>query len=165
MWTQYLSAIITRELRALSREIRSFPDDEALWHTPPGAANSAGNLALHLAGNIRHYIGARLGGTGYLRDRAAEFSRSGLSREELARQVEDAIAAVEQHLPALTSEALEADFPEAVGGNTVRTAEFLLHLVAHLAYHLGQMDYHRRIVTGQPVTIGAVAVKELSTAR
>jgi uncharacterized damage-inducible protein DinB len=165
MLTSYISNLITRELRALSREIQAFPDDDALWQTPPGVTNSAGTLALHLVGNLQHYLGAKLGGTGYRRDRPAEFSRRGGSREELAREVEQAVAAVAQALPKLTAESLEADFPEAVGGHTIRTDEFLLHLTTHLAYHLGQLDYYRRFVTGETGQIGAVAVKELSTAR
>lgn len=165
MLTTYLAAILTRELRALCREIRSFPNDDALWQTPAGVTNSAGTLALHLTGNIRHFIGAKLGGSGYQREREAEFSQRGLSREVLANQVEETIAVVEHHLPSLKRDLLREDFPEAVGGNKVGTEEFLLHLVAHLAYHLGQLDYHRRVVTGEPGRVGAVAVKELSTAR
>lgn len=165
MLTSYLSNLITRELRALSREIQSFPNDDALWQTPPGVTNSAGTLALHLVGNLQYYLGAKLGGTSYRRDREAEFSRRGMSREELAREVEQAIAAVELALPKVTSDTLDADFPEAVGGQTIRTEEFLLHLATHLAYHLGQLDYHRRLVTGETGQIGAVAVKELTTAR
>jgi uncharacterized damage-inducible protein DinB len=165
MVTSYLSNLITRELRALSREIQSFPDDDALWRTPPGVTNSTGTLALHLVGNLQHYLGATLGGTSYRRDRPGEFSRRGLSREELAREVDQAIAAVDETLPKVTADMLEADFPEGVGGQTLRTEEFLLHLATHLAYHLGQLDYHRRLVTGESGQIGAVSVKELTTAR
>ncbi len=161
----YLTAILKRDLRALGREIRSFPDDETLWLTPPGITNSAGTLALHLTGNLQHFVGAKLGGTGYRRNRPEEFSRRGLSREELARQVEDTIAVLAPILPRLTTEQLEADFPEKVGGQTIRTDEFLVHLVTHLAYHLGQLDYHRRMVTGQAGQIDSLGVKELSTAR
>ncbi len=165
MMTDYLSNLVTRELRALGREIQSFPDDDALWQTPPGVTNSAGTLALHLVGNLQHYFGATLGGTSYRRDRQAEFSLRGVSREELAREVDQAIAAVEQTLPKVTSDVLDADFPEAVGGQTLRTEEFLLHLATHLSYHLGQLDYHRRLVTGETGQIGTVSVKELTTAR
>ncbi len=165
MLTTYLTAIISRELRALSREIRSFPDDETLWRRPPGVTNSAGTLALHLTGNLRHFVGAKLGATGYRRDRQAEFSQRGLSREELARQVEETVSVVESVLPQVTTETLAQDFPEAVGGQTIRTDEFLLHLATHLAYHLGQLDYHRRLVTGESGQSGAMTVKELSTAR
>ena len=165
MWTRYIANIITRELRALSREIQSFPDDQALWATPPGITNSAGTLALHLAGNLQHYVGTQLGGGDYKRDRPAEFSRRDVSRDELVREVEKALEAVEQTLPRMSDEMLAADFSENVGGQTLRTEEFLLHLATHLAYHLGQIDYHRRLVTGETGTVGAMAAKELTSAR
>ena len=165
MWTTYIAGAMTRELRALIREIQSFPDDEALWQAPPGVTNPAGTLALHLAGNLQHYIGAKLGGSDYKRDRPAEFSRRGVSRDELVREAEKALEAVERILPRVNDETLAADFPEAVGGQILRTEEFLLHLATHLAYHLGQIDYHRRLVTGEAGTVGAVAARELTTAR
>lgn len=165
MLTTYVVAIMTRDLKALSREILSYPDDDLLWQTPKGVTNSAGNLAMHLTGNLRHCVGAKLGGTDYRRDREAEFGSRGLSRQELVRQVEETIEVVGRVLPQLTVETLDAEFPEAVGGQTLRTKEFLVHLVTHLGYHLGQIDYHRRLVTGETGQIGAVSVKELSTAR
>jgi hypothetical protein len=161
MWTQYIAKNMTRELKALKREIEAFPDDQSLWTIPPGVTNSAGTLALHLAGNLRYYVGTKLGGSDYERDRPAEFSRRDVSRSELAQEVEEAIEAVERTLPGLTAETLEADFPEAVGGQILRTDLFLVHLEAHLAYHLGQLDYHRRLVTGRDEPIGALAVKDL----
>jgi uncharacterized damage-inducible protein DinB len=165
MWTKYITGTMTRDLRALIREIESFPNDEALWQTPRGVTNPAGTLALHLAGNLQHYIGAKLGGSDYKRDRPAEFSRSDVSRDELVREVEKAIEAVERTLPQVSDETLAADFSEAVGGQILRTEDFLVHLATHLAYHLGQIDYHRRLVTGETGTVGAVAAKELTTAR
>lgn len=165
MRTEHLRAVVTRDLRALARELQAYPDDAAVWRTFPGVANSAGTLALHLAGNIQHYIGGKLGGTGYQRDRPAEFARRDVPRGELLKEIERAIVAAETTLPRLGAEELAADYPETVGGRTIRTDEFLLHLATHLAWHLGQMDYHRRVVTGESGKIGAVAVTELSTAR
>jgi uncharacterized damage-inducible protein DinB len=165
MLLSYLSTIFTRDLRALSREILTYPDDETLWSTPTGVTNSGGNLVLHLTGNLRHFIGAKLGASTFRRDREAEFSQRGLSREELAAQVEETIAAIAETLPQLTSEQLAADFPEPVGRQTLRAEEFLIHLATHLTYHLGQIDYHRRIVTGEAGQVGAIPVKELHTAR
>jgi uncharacterized damage-inducible protein DinB len=165
MLTKHLSTILLRELRALAREIEAYPDDASVWKTLPGAQNPGGTLALHLAGNIQHYIGAVLGGSAYRRDRPAEFSRRGLSREALVAEVEKAIAAVERTLPRVTEQTLAADFPEAVGGKIIRTDEFLLHIATHLGWHLGQLDYHRRMVTGEAGKIGAIAVTDLGTAR
>jgi len=165
MLLSYLSTIFSRDLRALSREIRTYPDDETLWSRPVGVSNSGGNLVLHLTGNLRHFVGSKLGESTYRRDREAEFSERGLSREDLVAQVEDSLASVIETLPKLTAEQLDADFPEPVGKQTIRTEEFLIHLATHLAYHLGQIDYHRRIVTGEAGQVGAIPVKELFTAR
>lgn len=165
MLTAHLKTVITRELRALAREIQAYPDEASVWRTLPGVANSAGTLALHLAGNIQHYVGAKLGGSTYKRDRPAEFARRDVPRAELLHEIERAIAAAEGTLPRLSERDLAADFPEAVGGRIIRTDEFLLHVATHLGWHLGQVDYHRRMVTGETGKIGAVAVTELSTAR
>jgi uncharacterized damage-inducible protein DinB len=165
MLLTYLSTILSRDLRALIREIRSYPDDESLWSTPKGVSNSGGNLVLHLTGNLRHFVGAKLGGSAYRRNRDAEFSERGLSREELVAQVEETLTAVSATLPEMNAERLEADFPEPVGKQTVGTEEFLIHLATHLAYHMGQIDYHRRIVTGEAGLVGAIPVKELHTAK
>lgn len=165
MLTAHLKTVITRELRALAREIQAYPDDASVWRTFPGATNSAGTLVLHLAGNIQHYVGAKLGASSYQRDRPAEFARRHVPRRELLEEINRAIAAADGTLPGLSDQALATDFPEAVGGRIIRTDEFLLHLAAHLGWHLGQVDYHRRMVTGEPGKIGAVPVTELSTAR
>lgn len=165
MLTAHLRTVITRELRALAREIQAYPDDASVWRTIPGIANSAGTLALHLAGNIQHYVGAKLGGSTYRRDRPAEFARRDVPRVELLQEIQRAIQAAEVTLPGLSQRDLEADFPEAVGGRIIRTDEFLLHVATHLGWHLGQMDYHRRLVTGEVGKVGAVAVSELSSAR
>lgn len=67
--------VLVRELEAFCREVEAFPDDERLWQTLPGITNACGNLARHVAGNLQHFVGARLGGTGYVRHREAEFSQ------------------------------------------------------------------------------------------
>lgn len=165
MLTAHLKTVIVRELRALAREIQAYPDDASVWRTAPGITNSAGTLALHLAGNIQHYVGAKLGGSSYQRNRPAEFARRDVPRAELLREIECAIRAAEATLPGLSDADLARDFPEAVGGRTIRTDEFLLHVATHLGWHLGQVDYHRRLVTREAGKIGAVAVTELGTAR
>jgi hypothetical protein len=125
----------------------------------------AGTLVLHLAGNIQHYLGARLGDTGYVRDRPAEFARRGVARRELVREIEAARAAVKAALSGPSAPDPGADFPETVGGVKVATGEYLVHLTTHFAYHLGQIDYHRRFVTGQGTAIDAMRPSELSSAR
>lgn len=165
MQTGDLKTILVRELRALAREVQAYPDDASVWRTFPGIANSAGTLVLHLAGNIQYYIGTKLGGDRYVRDRQAEFARRDEPRRELLAEIDRAIAAVERALPKVSDAAMAADYPEPVGGKTLRTGEFLLHLATHLGWHLGQLDYHRRMVTGEGGKIGAIAIGELASAR
>jgi uncharacterized damage-inducible protein DinB len=132
-----------------------------LWRTLPGVANSAGNLAVHVAGGLQHFIGGVLGGSGYVRDRDAEFSARGLSRTDVIAALDAAVLAV-RALDALPEARLEEPFPAAPGGAVLSTRLFLLHLVGHTAFHLGQAGYLRRALTGQGASSGAMAVKELS---
>jgi len=162
---EYLTAVITRDLRAVRREIEAYPDDASVWKLAPGIANSAGTLALHLAGNVQHFFGAVLGGSGYVRDRAAEFSRRDVARAEITAQLDLGIAAVERGLAKASERTLAADFPEQIAGHAVAGGEWLIHLASHLAYHLGQIDYHRRLVTGHTNTVGVMPVGELRSAR
>jgi uncharacterized damage-inducible protein DinB len=161
---EYVRTVLVRDLEALKREITAYPTDADVWTVPPGTQNSAGTLALHLAGNLRHFIGARLGATGYVRDRPAEFSRRGVPRSELASEIDRAIIDVRETLQRLDADRLEDPFPDVVAGVRVTVCDFLTHLAAHTGYHLGQVDYHRRIVTGSGTTVGAMAVPELASA-
>jgi hypothetical protein len=158
-------AILNRDLRALRREVEAYPDDGALWLTPGGVPNSAGTLALHLAGNVQHYLGARLGATGYLRDRPAEFARRNVPRSEIVQEIEAAGRALAAAQRRLSAADLTGDFPEAIGNLRIETGDYLIHLVSHFTFHLGQIDYHRRIVTGQSEGMNAVRAAELHSAR
>lgn len=160
-----IGAILERDLSALRREVEAYPDEHDLWRAVPGLTNVAGTLVLHLAGNLQHYFGARLGGTGYVRDRPAEFARRDVSRSELLHEIEAARAAVKAGLAGLTEPQLRAEFPEVIGESRIVTGEYLVHLTVHLAYHLGQVDYHRRVVTGKANAVGAMRPRELSSAR
>lgn len=153
--------MLLRELRALDREIAAYPDDQSLWQTPAGISNSAGTLVLHLAGNLRHFIGATLGDTGYTRNRDAEFSTKGLSRDELRAEVRRTAADLERALERMTATQLEAPYPLLIRDRRVRTADWLVHLSVHLGYHLGQIDYHRRLLTPDPEAADAVSIQEL----
>lgn len=165
MLIEAVAAIVDRDLRALAREVEAYPDDAALWQLPEGVLNSGGTLVLHLTGNIQHFLGARLAGSGFMRDRPAEFSARGVPRAALLRQIEAARSAVRSAAEKLTGEALELDFPEVVGGMRVATGEYLIHLVSHFGYHLGQLDYHRRLVTRDSRGVDAIRPGELATAR
>lgn len=156
-----VQAILCRELRAMRRSVEAYPDDDAPWAERPGLPNAGGTLVLHAAGNLQHFLGAVLGGTGYRRDRDAEFARRGVPRVALLAELDAAIAAVERGLAALPDAALAAPYPEPIAGRTVATGDYLVHLATHLAYHLGQLDYHRRVVTGDRRPVGALAPAEL----
>jgi uncharacterized damage-inducible protein DinB len=153
--------VLVRDLTAVAREVDAYPDDALLWRDVTGLPNPGGTLVLHVAGNLEHYVGAVLGGSGYVRDRDAEFSTRGPGRAELRARIESAVAAVEAALARLTPETCAAPYPESVAGRRVRTSDFLLHLVAHLGYHLGQLDYHRRMVAPGSPSVGAIALAEL----
>jgi hypothetical protein len=154
--------LMTRELESFAREVELFPDDDTLWRTVPGVANSAGNLALHVCGNLKHFVGAVLGGSGYVRDREAEFKVRSGRREDVARQVRETAEVVSTVLPHLPEKALEAPYPEAHEGIRLRCDRFLLHLSVHLAFHLGQAGYLRRALTGDVRTSGALSLRALS---
>jgi uncharacterized damage-inducible protein DinB len=161
MMKDWIAIVMTRELKALRREVESYPSDADLWRTLPGIVNPGGNLVLHLAGNIQYFLGAVLGGSGYKRYRDAEFGSRDVPRADLLREIDGALAAVTTGLARVNDADLEKPFPEAVGGVTPTTGAFLAHLAVHLSYHLGQVDYHRRIITHEGKTVGALAVGEL----
>jgi uncharacterized damage-inducible protein DinB len=148
---------LVRELATLRREVMAYPSDDAVWACPPGIANSAGTLALHVAGGLLHFIGSGLGNTGYVRDRDAEFSTRGVARRELDARLAEAAHVVDATLAKLDASRLDQPFPLEAGGVQLPTGLFLQHLAAHVAYHLGQVDYHRRIVTGSGETVGAIS--------
>jgi uncharacterized damage-inducible protein DinB len=146
MMLQDLTTILTRDLEKLYNEIDAFTAEANIWKTTGNITNSAGNLCLHLCGNLNTYIGATLGNSGYVRDRPAEFSGKDVSKAELLKQVELTRQMVEQTLQQLQSADLEKNFPEQVLGKPMTTGFFLVHLTAHLSYHLGQVNYLRRVL-------------------
>lgn len=157
MLISIVQAMLLRELVAVQRSVEEYPDDASLWALPQGLPNAGGTLVLHLTGNLQHYVGAVLGESGYKRDRPAEFARRDVPRAELLREVAAAVAAVKRTLPTLPEESLSQTYPEQIGGRALTIGVFLVHLAAHLAYHLGQLDYHRRVVTGNATGVGALS--------
>lgn len=160
-----LGAMISRELTSLKAELAAYQEEGDIWKVVPGISNSAGTLALHLAGNLQHFIGAILGKSGYVRDRDAEFASRNLPRNELLNRIDAAITVVGKTLETLSDADLAGDFPEPVAKVRLNTGDFLAHLASHLSYHLGQIDYHRRLVTGSGLTVNAVSPTHLRSAR
>ena len=144
-----LRKLLVRELEGFQREITLFADEAALWRVVPGITNSAGNLALHVAGNLQYFVGTCVGRGTYVRNRAAEFSTRNGTRAEVDSALRAAIDAVNQTLMTCSEATLNEAMPGAPNGMPVRTGMFLLHLVAHTAFHLGQAGYLRRMLTGE----------------
>ncbi len=157
-----LSLNLVRELEGFKRELALFPDDESVWAAPAGVTNSVGNLALHVAGNLQYFVGQVLGGSGYIRNRELEFGQKSGPRENIYAELDAAIAVVRRVLPSLPDERLRQDFPERVLGTTMRTSTFLVHLVAHASFHLGQAGYLRRILTGDSTSSGPIHMEPLA---
>ena len=153
-----LRRVFVRDASTLRDELQAYPDESSIWSMPPGIKNSAGTLALHLTGNLRHFIGAQFGSTGYVRNRDAEFSRRNVSRADLVAECDAALGAIELGLAGLSDADLLKPFPVLLAGATLPTGLALLHMATHLSYHLGQIDYHRRLVTGQYGEVHALPV-------
>ena len=150
-----LLKIFDRDLQKLEEEIRQYPNDESLWQLSGEIKNTAGNLCLHLCGNLQHYIGARLGRTAYVRDRDNEFAAKGLSKDQLVEEIQRARQAVRETLETLKPSIMDTDYPERINDQTMKVSHFLIHLASHLNYHLGQINYHRRILapSGAPASV------------
>jgi uncharacterized damage-inducible protein DinB len=146
MLKETLIEIFERDLLQLKKEIESYSDENKLWIVKEGISNSAGNLCLHLTGNLNHFIGATLGNTGYIRNRDNEFSLKNISKKELLQDIDKTIEVVKAALSKLSREDFEKNFPLEKHGKIVNTDFMLLHLVTHFNYHLGQVNYHRRMV-------------------
>lgn len=146
MITESIKSLFTRDLNKLKSEIESYQNEETIWKIDKNILNSAGNLTLHLVGNINHFIGAILGNSGYVRNRELEFSLKDIPRTELIQQIEKTIEIVNSSLEKLSEEEVKKEYPLEPLGYPMTTEYFLIHLVAHLDYHLGQINYHRRLL-------------------
>ncbi|WP_131538806.1 DUF1572 family protein [Pedobacter nototheniae] len=146
MLTQTLIWLFNRDLNKLKFEIESYKTESNLWVIDKGILNSAGNLCLHLIGNLNTYIGATLGQSGYVRNRELEFSLKNIPQQELVKKIEDTILVLNKTLEVLTENDLNAEYPLVVFEDKMTTEFFLVHLTTHLTYHLGQINYHRRLL-------------------
>lgn len=141
-----LKSIFYRDLHRLRNEISLYKSEHTLWIVDSGISNSAGNLCLHLIGNLNTYIGKEIGHVDYVRNRELEFSLKNLSKSELLRQIDETIAIVASALNQLKEEELPDEYPLMVFEEKMSIGYFLVHLTTHLTYHLGQINYHRRLL-------------------
>jgi hypothetical protein len=162
-WRDSVRALILRDLDTLARQLDAYPDDATVWVLPPGLPNSTGTLILHLCGNLRHFVGATLGDTGYVRQRDAEFSTRDIDRATLRALLADTRQAVAGTIARLDAQRVGDRYPLEVLKGHVDVGDWITHLATHLAYHLGQVDYHRRIVTGQSAGVDAVKSQAVSS--
>jgi len=146
MLTETVKTLFNRDLNKLKSEIGSYKNEAILWVVDKSIANSAGNLCLHLIGNLNTYIGATLGGSNYIRNRELEFSLKDIPKQELIKMIEATIIVVNETLNKITEEQLNSEYPMLVFQEKTSTEFFLVHLTTHLAYHLGQINYHRRLL-------------------
>ena len=143
-----LKILFNRDLKRLISEIEQYKIEADIWKVKGQISNSAGNLCLHLVGNLNTYIGRELGNTGYLRNRELEFSSKDVPRRELIQKIESAIAMISQTLDDLDESLLKDEYPILVFEHKTSTEYLLVHLTTHLTYHLGQINYHRRLIEG-----------------
>jgi uncharacterized damage-inducible protein DinB len=141
-----LKTLFNRDLNRLRSEIEQYKNEENLWKVEGLIANSAGNLCLHLVGNLNTYIGKEIGNIKYVRNRELEFSLKDVSRKELLNKIDNTIEVVNKSLDNLDESSLENEYPILVFDQKISTEYLLVHLTTHLTYHLGQINYHRRLM-------------------
>lgn len=139
-----LKILFNRDLKRLITEIEEYKTEADIWKVKGQINNSAGNLCLHLVGNLNTYIGKELGRTDYIRNRDAEFSSKDIPRQELIQMVENTIEMINQTFDNFNENILETEYPILVFDKKTSVEYLLVHLTTHLTYHLGQLNYHRR---------------------
>ena len=146
MTIETLKVLFARDLKKLKDEIELYNKEDNLWKIEKNITNSAGNLCLHLIGNLNTYIGREIGKTDYVRNRELEFSLKNISKDELIKKIDETISVIDSSLNKLTDQDLIKEYPVIVFDTATSTEYLLLHLTTHLSYHLGQINYHRRLL-------------------
>jgi uncharacterized damage-inducible protein DinB len=150
MELQILQELFTRDLRKLHDEIGAYSSEEKIWCVEKGIPNSAGNLCLHLIGNLNTYIGKELGHTNYVRNRPLEFSQKHIPKRILLNQINETLQIVNETLEKIDERTLPEEYPILVFDKTKSIRHTLIHLATHLTWHLGQINYHRRLLDQPP---------------
>jgi uncharacterized damage-inducible protein DinB len=149
MFSEWLIEMLENDLGKLKNEINLYKDEKDIWIVKGEISNSAGNLCLHLLGNLNHFIGHLIGGTRYQRDRELEFSDKNIQRTELNERIDALIEVIKKSLPKIKDEDMYKTFPEKVSGKIREYGFTLIYFTNHFNYHLGQINYHRRLITGE----------------
>jgi len=137
-----------RDINKLIAELQVYEQDEEIWTTNEGIKNSAGHLSQHLIGNLNTYIGQAIGKIPYERNREAEFGQVRYQRSQLVELLKDTLSRIRQALSSLKETDLANQFPPEVLflAEKQSVAFVLTHLLAHLSWHMGQINYHRRLI-------------------
>ena len=143
---QSLLSLFNRDLNQLIKEVNGYQNKSSLWAVESPIANSGGNLVLHICGNLQHFVGAVLGKSGYVRQREQEFECSNIAVADLIIEINTTLEVVKSTFDKLTADIIQSNYPVNVFGKEMTTEYFLLHLSTHLNYHLGQVNYHRRLL-------------------
>lgn len=146
MITDTLISLFERDLTKLKQELLAYRSEEKIWKVEADIANSAGNLTLHLIGNLNTFIGGEIGKTGYVRNRSLEFSDKNVPREKMVAAIDSTNQVIKNALTTLTEEDYLTEYPLQVFEEKTSTEYLLIHLAVHLGYHLGQVNYHRRLL-------------------
>lgn len=146
MLNSVLANFYERDIRKLIEEISLFKNEENLWKTEGSVKNSAGNLALHVIGGLNYLIGTTLAQTGYVRNREQEFVRKNVPRKELVVGLDALIPMINQTLSSLDQKKMDSEFPIFFDQPKTTISYVLVQLLAHLNYHLGQVNYLRRVL-------------------
>jgi hypothetical protein len=141
-----LIQLFERDLKKLISELEAYKDEKNIWEVSGIITNSTGTLALHLVGNLNHFIGAVMGNTGYIRNREAEFSLRNIPRAQLIVQVLETIEVINETMSGFGENNFSSNYPLEVFGKPMTYEYFMMHLQGHLNYHLGQVNYHRRLL-------------------
>jgi len=146
MLKQSLLKIFERDLERLKLEISLFENESDLWIIAGDVKNSSGNLCLHVCGNLKYFVGSVLGGTDFIREREVEFSSKNVPRNKLLENCNETLFVVKSTLEQITEQVLQNNYPINVFNEKMTTEFFLIHLTTHLNYHLGQINYLRRLL-------------------
>ena len=142
----HLTKLFDRDLTRLSNELMAYLEEEDIWIIKGDITNSAGNITLHILGNLNHFVGTVLVNTEYVRKRDDEFSEKNVPRSRLLEEIKSANEMIKATLSIMKYADLDKPYHVDVFEHEMKTEYFLIHLFGHLNYHLGQINYHRRII-------------------
>lgn len=138
-WAAQYSLVIDQ----LKAEIEAYVNEEYMYKVLPGTTNSGGNLAMHLVGNLKHFYGSVLLEDGYERNREFEFGGK-MSKADLLTGLAEAKITVLDFFESASDASFEETYPIKFLGRDITNGYAYLQFLSHFAYHLGQINYHRR---------------------